>query len=174
MAQQKVDIRVPIELDSLGRRVVGEQIVDFIVARTKRGLGIDNTPFPGYSDSYKQSDDFAAAGKSSTVNLTLTGDMLSDLQVLSHSAGIITIGYTAGSEENDRATWHRQPRPNVKTGALAPTRDFLGIAQKDLDLIVGRYLADNPVEAELQTRSQREARALFNRTLRIFGGTDDQ
>lgn len=172
MAQQKIDIRVPIELDSLGRQVVGQQIIDFIVDRTRRGLGIDNKPFTGYSESYKQSDDFAAAGKSSTVNLTLTGDMLSDLQVLTHTAGIITIGYTEGSDENERAMWHRQPRPNVKTGALAPTRDFLGISEKDLNLIVSRYLADNPIEAELQTRSQREARALFNRTLKIFGGTD--
>lgn len=170
MAQQKIDIRVPAELDGVGRQIVGQEIVDFIVSRTEKGLGINNQPFTGYSDAYKESEDFSIAGKSSTVNLTLTGDMLSDLQVLSTTTGIISIGYPNGSEENDKAEWLRSPQPNSQTGKTAPTRDFLGISQKDLDVIVGRYMAENPVIQEVENRARREARALLNRTLRIFGG----
>ena len=154
----------------MGREIVGRQIVDFIVDRTQRGLGINNQPFAGYSDSYKNSDDFAIAGKSGTVDLTLTGDMLAELQVLSHSAGIISIGYPNDSDENNRAEWHRFPRPNSKTGALAPKRDFLGISEKDLKVIVDRYLSENPEIRDVENRAEREARAILNRTLRIFGG----
>lgn len=170
---QRVNINVPLTLDSLGRQIVGQRIVDFIVRRTQQGLGINNRPFIGYSESYKNSDDFSTAGKSNTVNLTLTGDMLSDLQVLSHTAGIISIGYPPGSPEAEKAEWHRQPRPNSRTGSISPVRDFLGISEKDLNDIVQNYLAQNPVITEIESRAQREARALFNRTLDIFGGTDD-
>lgn len=170
MAQQKVDIRVPVELDSVGREIVGRQVVDFIVQRTQQGLNINNKPFPGYSESYKESEEFAIAGKSSTVDLTLTGDMLTELRVLSHSPGIITIGYTDGTEENERAEWHRFPKPNKNTGALAPKRDFLGISEADLKVIVDRQLRATDQDNELESRAEREARAILNRTLRIFGG----
>jgi len=165
MAEQSFTVNIPVEIDSLNREVLGREIIDFIVNRTQSGLDKNNRPFKGYSDAYVDSVEFKAAGKSSTVNLSLTGDMLAELSLLRHAPGTITIGYENGTDENQQAEWMVDPQRNRATGKTRPKRDFLGIAQKDLDVLVKSFL---PGEQTEETRVQREARAIINR---ILGGS---
>ena len=165
-SQQTFTFRVPIQLDQQARLDIGNRVVDFIRQRTEKGLDKNNRPFKGYSTSYIESLDFKNAGKSRTVDLQLSGDMLTDLDIISTTTpGFITIGYEAGTEENNRAAWQRNnTRPNF------PKRDFLGIAQKDLDRIVNRYLAENPIVTEIDRQTRKAARSIIDRIFGGFGG----
>ena len=165
-SQQTFTFRVPIQLDQQARVDIGNRVVDFIRQRTEKGLDKNNRPFKGYSTSYIESLDFKNAGKSRTVDLQLSGDMLTDLDIISTTTpGFITIGYEAGTEENNRAAWQRNnTRPNF------PKRDFLGIAQKDLDRIVNRYLAENPIVTEIDRQTRKAARSIIDRIFGGFGG----
>jgi hypothetical protein len=124
---------------------LGKEIVEFIRQRTESGIGVKetgrgfkNASFPPYSKIYKQSLDYKIAGKSGNVNLTLSGDMLIALDVLSHKKGSVVIGYEKGSEENDRAegnilgSYGGSPNPRR-------ARNFLGISDADLATILEKY-----------------------------------
>lgn len=133
-------IELPPELSPQQREQVGKDIIDFIIDRTKKGRNKLNRAFPGYSKSYIKSLDFKIAGKSpGRVNLTLSGDMLAALKVLSHKKGSVLIGFDNGTEENARAEGNI-----LGTYGGSPTgkkRDFLGITKKDLDVILSVYNA---------------------------------
>jgi len=127
---QKETLIVPPTLSSVEREKLGQEIVDFIVERTRNGLDKFNSPFPGYSEEYIKSLEFRVSGKDpGRVDLTLTGDMLGSLKVRGTSTGRITVGYTPGFA-NDKAAW------NIN-GEVS--RDFLGIAQSDLDTLVENF-----------------------------------
>jgi hypothetical protein len=163
---QVFTFRVDIKFDQKARTLIAEDVIDFILRRTERGLDKNNKSFPKYSKSYSESLDFEIAGKSRNhVDLQLSGDMLTNLEVINVSiAGFITVGFKGGSEENNRAAWQRNNlRPDF------PKRDFLGITDKDLRFITNRYtdLLQQQVtqERDLRDRIQQEA----DRILRGFG-----
>lgn len=169
-SQQKVTISIPIEFNQEIRDNLAEDILDFILRRTERGLDKNNKPFKRYSDSYAESLDFKIAGKSKNhVDLQLSGDMLTELQILNTSIpGFITIGFPQGSEENDRAAWQRN-----NTRSYFPKRDFLGIEQSDLNKLISKYRiisqAENLQEREVRKKIREEATRivssfLFNRS----------
>ena len=118
--EQSFIVRVPRNFNARARDILADEIIAFIRRRTKNGLNINNKPFKQYSSSYQNSIEFTATGKSNTVNLTLTDDMLSSMVVKGSGVGFIRIGLS-DSFANDKASWNRQNG-----------REFLGIAQKDL------------------------------------------
>lgn len=155
---QRVKVTIPPEYGPTERQAIATEVVDFIVKRSKDGLDKDNKPFKGYSESYKKSLDFKIAGKSSgDVNLTLSGDMLGALDILNHKKGELIIGYENGSEENGKADGNiRGTYGNSKS--VGPKRDFLGIAKKDLKLILDKYpKKKSKNRAELVTRAEESA-----------------
>ena len=162
-SSQTVTIRIPIEFDKPTRLLIAEDIVEFIRNRTSRGLDKNNKPFTPYSKSYVDSIDFKNAGKrKNRVNLELSGDMMTELQVLNvEAAGFVVIGYPLG-EENNRAAWQRN---NLQPGF--PKRDFLGIAQKDLKKIIDKYrpllLREAQEERDRRERIAEEARRILSR-----------
>lgn len=153
--QQKVTIRVPSDIDALGRAVLGDMLIDFIQDRTARGKDISGDNFARYSASYKDSDDFDVAGKSNVVNLELTGDTMASIELLSHETGSVTLGFESGSDENDKASW-------LAADDNGRSRAFLGINASDFQIVLRNYRAANP-ETEDIIRSQ--ARSIFNRIL---------
>lgn len=162
-SRQTFTFRVPIEFDIQTREDIANDVIDFILRRTSRGLDKNNRPFKSYSDSYKESLDFKNAGKTSRVNLELSGDMLTGLEVVNiGTAGFITIGYEEGTEENDRAAWNRN---NLRSSH--PKRDFLGITDKDLNKILQPYREINRQEQqrerEIQERINNEASRILSR-----------
>lgn len=142
---QRVKIEVPEHLTPDERQAVALEIIDFIRERTqKKNLDKNNRPFPAYSASYVKSLDFKIAGKSKgKVDLTLSGDMLGALDLLSHKKGILTIGFEKGSTENARADGNIRGTYGNKSPVSDP-RDFLGIDPKDLNSILKKYPATDP------------------------------
>jgi hypothetical protein len=111
---------------------VGREIIRTILERTAKGLDKDRVLFPFYSKEYKESDDFKLTGKSSTVNLRLSNDMLSDLSILDVRKGEIVIGFEDGEQ---RAKAHGHITGANGTGRL-PVRNFLGISDKEMASIM--------------------------------------
>lgn len=127
-------IEIPEHLKPSQRKELADLIIEHIVDRTQRGLDKDGQKFGPYSKAYTKSLDFKNAGKSkSKVNLTLSGDMLAALSLLSEKKGVLTVGYERGAEENGRVEGNRT---GDYGGNKGPKRDFLGIEPKKLDQLV--------------------------------------
>lgn len=121
---QKFEVILPDTIkSSKDKLAVGEDLIEHIRQRTEKGKDNEGSRFPGYSKGYKNSLDFAIAGKSpSKVNLTQTGDMLADIEVLAIKGDKLIIGFEKGSLSNDKADGHItgwQGRSKTK-------REFLG------------------------------------------------
>ena len=81
------------------RESVGQAIIDAIIEQAQDGRDKNGNKFTGlastYSKSYADTFAFKAAGKSrGSVNMTLTGDMLGFMDVISSDRNSITIGFS--------------------------------------------------------------------------------
>lgn len=111
------------------------------MSRTLNGLDKNNKEFGKYDKKYAE---FKGVGVND-VDLTLDGEMLDNLELVSHKTGEIVIGYKDPSDElagkvegNRRGTYGQsKPIPGKK-------RDFLGIAQDELDIIIDSYKEEEP------------------------------
>jgi len=126
-SQNKI-IRIPDKYNVLQRQKIGEDIVRLIRQRTQNGLDVNGNLFREYAPSYEKSGQ--------PVDLRFSGNMMADLEVLSHGVGFITIGFI-DPESNDKASWIQ--RPTGQKLGKQPIRNFVGISQTDLDLILSRY-----------------------------------
>jgi hypothetical protein len=120
-------IQIPERFNVAQRQRIGEDIVRFIRQRTQNGLDINGNFFAPYSKDYEKS------GQS--VDLRFSGNMMGDLEVLSHGIGFITIGFL-DTESNDKAAWIQSPGGQKSGSAI---RKFVGISQEDLNVILDRY-----------------------------------
>jgi hypothetical protein len=145
MAQVKTTIKIPTQINQKTAQTIAQDLVDFIVERTKDGKGKDGKPFPRYSESYKKSLDFKIAGKGTIVDLTLTGEMLDTLKVLEVKRGQIVIGFEPDDDINGRAegnilgSYGGEPDPKK-------ARNFLDVSDKEIANILREYPIDNARE----------------------------
>ena len=118
---------------------LSEEVRNYVIKRSLRGLDKNNNNFASYSKSYAESDVGIIAGKKEgqTANLRLTGEMLESLKNKSITKSDITIGYDnrrknllGKVEGNVEGTYGDRSRKNKKP------RDFLGIEESDLIKIV--------------------------------------
>lgn len=140
--QQKFVVKVSKKYDNVELRAIGQEVIDYIVKRTQEGKDKNNRDFPGYTEKgvngrkingYVDSLDFRIAGKSKRdVNLTLSGDMLSLLQVLKIEEGKIVIGYKSGDKINGRVEGNVLGTYGQSSPIRGKKRDFLGIKTSDL------------------------------------------
>lgn len=138
MAWQKIRIDIPEEIGPSEREAIGEEMVSLMVSKAKDGIGVTgserfrNKNFPKYTPQYEK-----FKGQKN-VDLTLSGEMLDALQVLSHKKGSILIGFENGSIENDKAegniTGSYGKTPNPKKA-----RNFLGLTASEIKEIVRNY-----------------------------------
>lgn len=126
-ANQSNVILIPTGFTQAQREQIGADIVDKIKRRTQEGLDKNNQFFASYSPNYE---------KTGTVDLKVSGDMLSGLTVLSTGDGFVRIGFDS-TRTNDKAAYIQQPR-GQKVGKQ-PVREFVGISQSDLTIILERY-----------------------------------
>lgn len=133
------------------RNQLAEAIAEFIRIRTQEG-GRDknNRKFAKYSEAYKESDAFAIGGKSSKVDLTLTGDMLASLDVTDVTPNRITI---AMDEDETGKAYGNISGEYGQDRKVAAKRDFFGIAQKDLNMLVKQYQAIKEEDKKATTGS---------------------
>lgn len=117
------------------RMALGLEVAEFVRQRSESGLDKRNVKFKKYSEAYTKSLDFKNAGKSpGDVNLTLSGDMLAALDVISASKEKIIIGYENGTPENDKAAWN--VNGTYGKSKTIKKRDFMGITKKDLKPLI--------------------------------------
>lgn len=141
MAWQRVRIDLPDDLTPAQRKEAGRLIVEGIIERSQQGMGVRKAgdsfrhkPFAEYSEAYL--DRKKKAGKySGNVDLTLDGDMLAALDVISDKKGSVLIGFENGSEENSKAegniTGSYGGAPNPRKA-----RNFLGLTRSEVRAVV--------------------------------------
>jgi hypothetical protein len=136
MAWQKIRLEIPENIGASMRDAIGEAMVKLMADKARDGVGVryegDRArprEFPAYTKKYA---DFKGQDN---VDLTLSGDMLDALKVLSHKKGSILIGFDSGSEENGKAegnitgSYGRNPNPRK-------ARNFLGLLKSEINKIV--------------------------------------
>ena len=129
---------------------IGRELVKTIKERTAKGIDKNGAPFAPYSDEYIESKEFAIARKSpSNVNLKLTGEMLTDLEVLEVDArsGTIVVGYSGGESQ---AKAHGHITGANGTGNL-PVRNFLGVSSQEIATVLSKL-----PDAERFMKAQKE------------------
>lgn len=114
--------------DSTFKREFAERVVDEINSRTDRGIDKNGNSFRPYSKAYKNSKVFAIYGKSSRVNLKLTGEMRASIRTSKISSTSVTIDL-ASEEQKVKANRHIM-------GDGVPVRDFMGLPMNELTKIL--------------------------------------
>jgi hypothetical protein len=119
------------------RTIIGERIIEKMITRTTDDRkGIDGRPLKTpYKDSYADSTIFKVYGKKKDkVNMTLTGDMLADIQILKDTPNKIVIGFNSGDQI---------PKAyNHNVGDTLPKRPFFGLNQKEIAEIKKEFLQE--------------------------------
>lgn len=128
----------PIE-DVALRESIAQAIIDKIRDNAKDAKFVN--PPSGknqtYSESYAQSDEFKAYGKSKgEVNMTQSGDMLGLMDIINQAPDKITIGWK-DSLQAKKAHGH-------VTGNVGVKRNFLGLSGSEIQDIKNRFLSDLP------------------------------
>ncbi len=136
------------------KEALGQAIIDRMLARTDKneayGGGALKSP---YSKAYQKSLEFKAAGKKAgDVNMTLTGDMLASIDVLSTSGNKIKIGI---ADELQILKGF-----NHQTGDTVPKRAFFGVTKDELKEIGVKFKDDIDALKTQDLTTPAEQRAL--------------
>jgi hypothetical protein len=156
MAWIKKEILLPKDYDDDDANTVAEELLSFIVERSKKGQGSDGELFPAYSDSYKKSNAFKLGDKSSKINLTLSGEMLDSLQVLSARKGKIVIGFEKDDERNNSVAEGNILGSYGGEANKSRARNFMELSDKELAKVI-RSLDILP--RDIQNEIAKQARA---------------
>lgn len=116
-------------------------MLNFIRDRSRnKNLDKNNRKFAPYSKSYKGSLDFKIGGKSaSNVDLTLSGELLDSLDLISDTSGSLLIGHHKNDTQlNGKAEGNIKGTYGNKS-QVTKGRDYLGITKKDLTEILKKY-----------------------------------
>lgn len=112
------------------RDFVGQAIIDKIIDRTESGKGIGGNKSlkKPYSKSYSESQEFIDNGKSrNSIDMTLTGSMLDDIDIVDKTTNTIKIGFT---EELETLKAY-----NHNIGDTVPKRPFFGLSKSEVKQI---------------------------------------
>lgn len=128
---RRINVDIPTDLTPRQRREVANEIIQFIQERTTSGVDKRNNKFKRYTAAYAKRTGVSR----SDVDLFLSGDMLDDIELLSHKRGELRIGFDRGSESNSKADGNISGSYG-RTPNKSKARDFLGIFKKDVKDIV--------------------------------------
>lgn len=142
---QRVRFEIPRELGPAERERIGIELRNRMQERANQGLGVNadgtrSKKFPGYSEQYETFK--KKSGRSTDpVNLIFNGDMLAEMNLISHRPGSVLIGFENGSKENAKAegnilgSYGRSPNP-------AKARNFLGLPAAEIKRIIKENRGD--------------------------------
>lgn len=144
------------------KQAIAQAMIDRMTARTENGKGLKFTSggnarevdlHKPYSKEYVNSLEFKAAGKKrNDINMTLKGDMLASVDVLSTTGNKIKIGI---DDELQILKAY-----NHITGDTVPSRPWFGVSKKDLDEIGQEFESDIQALRVQQAVTPMEQRAL--------------
>jgi hypothetical protein len=145
-------------------RTLADEVLNFLIERSKAGKGKDGKPFPGYSKAYMNSLDFKIAGKKpGRVDLTLSGEMLDSLKVLIANKNKIVIGYDKGDPVNGKAEGnilgtYGKDKPNP-----SKARNFMDLSAKELSAIISKLdILPSDTQNSINKQSDIAARNMIN------------
>lgn len=161
--QQKIKIQLDRRYTSIERKFIAEDIINQIRKRTNSGIGVTGSlsstgtysttyKFPSYGKNYTSSVDFRAAGKTSKVDLDLSGDMLTEIDILDNSEGHVVIGFKEGTEENNRAEGNIIGSYGKDKANKSKARNFLGVTSSELHEILIKYPVKDLQNQEILTQ----------------------
>ena len=137
----RLNVEVSNRYNSSEKMAIAQDIVDYLVERSRRGLGPGARPWSGkagqYSEEYKNSIDFRISGKNpNRVDLTLSSEMLDSLRA-NLNRGKIQIDLEeearAKAEGNIKGTYGKKsPIPGKQ-------RNFLDLTSSELRNILANY-----------------------------------
>lgn len=104
---------------------VAYAVIDAIVERTRSGKSVKGNSFKKLSKAY------AGIKGTSKVNLTLDGDMLDELDIVSIKGNKVKIGWDDTVQSNKAF--------NHDTGDTLPKREFFGATEAELKAIVKEF-----------------------------------
>lgn len=129
------------------QEAIGQAIIDKIVGRTESGKGVDGKPLAKYSESYKNSLEFKAFGKTSKVDMELTGDMMGMLTITANKKGKIKIGWE-DSTNNAKAYGHiTGMRGHKYLDGVMPVRNFFGLTSAEIQSLRDDFRPSNKKES---------------------------
>jgi len=165
---QFVDVKIPSGYSQDILDAIGSEIISVIRKRTAKNLDVDGEKFPAYSKEYAKSVDFKAAGKSKgDINLTLSGDMLANIEMLQAKRNTVRIGYEKGSTENAKADGNIRGTYGTPSPIKGKARPFLGISDDDLQKILEKYPVDSDNnDAELRAQAIKIANDKIDKRLK--------
>jgi hypothetical protein len=149
----RFSLNLPRDYGPLERQAIAQEVIDFIVKRTRDGKNIDGRAFPGYSKAYKDSFNykFKSGG---TVDLTLSGEMLDSIKLISQKPGKVIIGFDRGDNKlNGKAEGNQLGTYGSDTPKRGKARPFLGIKDTDLKAILKKYPPEKAEERATETLS---------------------
>lgn len=151
-------INIPPSLSQEFRTELGRRIVEEIRERSRRGIDKNSNTFKSYASDGDQSG---------TPNLSSTGDMLAELDVISIQSSTITIGYDvnhelAGQVEGNTIGSYGQPTGNSKYA-----RDFIGLPSN----IVTRIVQEIKQEPNFRETRASQDSTISNILGRLLGGS---
>jgi hypothetical protein len=145
------------------REVFFQMALDKMQERLDSGRGVDGK-LATYSKEYKESDSFKIFGKTSTVNMQLTGDMLAAVKELESSSGKIKIGID-DSLEAAKAYGHITGMKGHPTLAgKVPERNWFGWTDKELKQIA------KEIKPEFKSKDEISDAAALNILDRLLNG----
>lgn len=161
MAWMKTKVSISPSFKPKDRVAISDAIIEYIKNRTMDGVDKNLEKFANYKPSYAA---FKGVGVGD-VDLVLSGDMLSDLKLLSHRNGELTIGFENGSKSNGKAEGnikgtYGQPRP------VQQPRDFLGITDVEVESLLDNLGAETESfsglsDAEIEKLARDAAREIL-------------
>lgn len=154
----------PVNDESL-RLEIAQAIIDKIVDNAKSTKFLDQSSgAQSYSEDYENSLEFNAFGKSpGDVNLTLTGAMLSSIQVFNSEPERVKIAF-AGARQSQKAHGHI-------TGNVGVKRDFFGLNARDMGAIIRRY--KDRVGSQRELSDEQKQLLSIERRLQTLTGDDN-
>lgn len=134
---------VDLSKDPLLAQSIGQAVVDFMRERTQKdSVDRNGDKFAPYSKSYKNSEDYEAAGKTSKVDMTLRGFMLNSLD-FEASGSSFRFGFDDPDEEV-KAYGHMTGMEGHKhLDGKTPRREFFGISNEDFVELVQRRFGED-------------------------------
>jgi hypothetical protein len=159
---QRTKVTISDSLKPKERIAISDAIIEYIKNRTMDGLDKNLEKFNKYTKSYAQ---FKGVGVND-VDLVLSSEMLSDLKLLSHKKGEVTIGFEKGSVSNGKADGNIRGTYG-KPFPVTQGRDFLGISSEELDALENEIGLSNE---EITSLSDAEIEKLArDAAMEIFG-----
>lgn len=147
---------VPDSLNPLQREILADLIIEEIIDRTReRKIDVNGRPFVGYNEQYKESFEFDLAGKSDKPNLTLTGNMLDSMKLISHTKGEIVIGYNV-REDVAKQVEGNQIGASGKKGVIGnpdKARPFIGLPKTVLKRLITKVKSETFNEDTIQKKA---------------------